>query len=85
MSPTLTKGQIIDISNLDLQALDVMGWDIGSRPQTQSSISIVSSEDGDSGSINKTAQDNDIEWFTNTFSGNTTFNFWQEMYDEKKM
>ena len=78
MHPTLAKGQILNISDLDLQFLDVVGWDIELGSEN-SSISVVSSEEVNSynSSFNQEAEDNNLTPFISDYSyWSNGFSFW---------
>ncbi|MBD2446993.1 matrixin family metalloprotease [Nostoc sp. FACHB-152] len=78
MNPTLKKGNVLSISNLDLQLLDVIGWDLNSKFVDQTGLKLHKNIKVD---ITSSLFDNAITRSTST-SKATGIRYWQNMDDK---
>lgn len=77
MNPTMGKGQVLNISNLDLRLLDVIGWDRGSSFLT-SNTTEGSLDDNQENTLNNTSVVDSGITRSRGGSSSTGVRFWQE-------
>jgi hypothetical protein len=81
MNPSMKKGEVFNISNLDLELLDVIGWNRGSNYQIGSSMMGNLNSNDQSMLMNTSVNDSGISRSGNS-SQSTGVRFWQENYME---